>query len=294
MRKRTLKSKLFRLLLLVAIAVGVIAPFTFLTPEQGEEEIVAEPVKVKEEKVEQKTVEQPLHSVNLPDFAAITDVKQKKRAFFNFLKPAIERENERLLSQRAEIVTIKSKVVLEESVSDNELAFIAKLAKQYRVNTSYSLLQQLDELLLKVDIIPTELVLVQAANESAWGTSRFAKIGLNFFGLWCYKPGCGMVPNGRNRGAKHEVAAFQSVDEAVVKYIRNINTHGPYNVFRAIRADLRAHEDTLRPEVLTAGLIPYSQRGTDYVIELNEMLRHNAAYFEPETKVIVIQKGVTQ
>ena len=42
---------------------------------------------------------------------------------------------------------------------------------------------------------------MQAANESAWGTSRFARIGLNFFGQWCYSKGCGMVPKRRNTGA---------------------------------------------------------------------------------------------
>ncbi|MFM9673737.1 glucosaminidase domain-containing protein, partial [Streptomyces galilaeus] len=79
--------------------------------------------------------------------------------------------------------------------------------------------------LRRVDIIPKELALMQAANESAWGTSRFARIGLNFFGQWCYSQGCGMIPNRRNSGAAHEVAAFKSVRDAVSSYFKNINTH---------------------------------------------------------------------
>jgi Bax protein len=127
--------------------------------------------------------------------------------------------------------------------------------------------------------VPVPLVLVQAANESAWGTSRFARIGLNYFGIWCYRKGCGMVPNGRTVGAIHEVAAFQSVDKAVASYFKNINTHNAYMIFRTIRAQLRAQNQPLIPKVLATGLIPYSERGVDYVIDINTMLRQNQAFF---------------
>ena len=140
-------------------------------------------------------------------------------------------------------------------------------------------------MLVRVDIIPTSLVLVQAANESAWGTSRFARIGLNFFGIWCYRTGCGMVPGGRNTGAKHEVAAFQSVDAAVSGYFNNINKHNAYHVFRTIRAELRAQDQPLDAEILATGLLPYSERGAQYVLDLTDMLRHNQRYFiKPSTE----------
>ena len=51
-----------------------------------------------------------------------------------------------------------------------------------------------NEMLKRVDIIPISLVLAQAANESSWGESRFAKKGNNYFGMWCYTPKCGIVP----------------------------------------------------------------------------------------------------
>ena len=46
-----------------------------------------------------------------------------------------------------------------------------------------------NELMLRVDVLPVSLALAQAANESAWGTSRFALQGNNIFGQWCYEPG---------------------------------------------------------------------------------------------------------
>ena len=270
------KQRLIALIFITSIFVGVIAPFTFLPVPVKES--IPEPV-VPEKTIEViKAVEQPLHNVTLPDFAKIRDVKEKKRQFFAFIRPAVIAENERILALRAEVERLIAQLTLEQPFSEQEHRFVTDLSKQYRVSKKFSLLRKLYELQLKIDIIPPALVLVQAANESAWGTSRFARIGLNFFGVWCYKKGCGMVPKGRNVGAKHEVAAYSSVEQGVARYLKNINTNSAYMVFRTIRGQLREQNQPLSPEILATGLIPYSERGTDYVLELTEMIRHNRSY----------------
>ncbi len=272
------KQRLLGFLFLALLGIGLIAPFTFL-PVQVKEQ--APVVTVEEPKIIPKVVkviEQPLHDVILPDFASIRDVKEKKKQFFAFIKPAILAENESILTLRNEVERLIAQLTLEQPFTEQEHTFVADLSKQYRVSKKFSLLRQLYELQLKVDVIPPALILVQAANESAWGTSRFARIGLNFFGVWCYKKGCGMVPSGRNVGAKHEVAAYSSVKQGVSRYLKNINTNSAYMVFRTIRGQLREQDQPLSPEILATGLIPYSERGTDYVLELTEMIRHNRRY----------------
>lgn len=272
---------LIKSLLLLVVIGCLLAPFTFLKPMVKDEVIVTEVKKVIKEEpkpVVKKVVEKPLHKVNLPNFAAIKDVKSKKKQFFDFLRPAVERENAKLLVLRANIESWLEKKSLGLSLSDEELQHLASLVTRYRVNKKASVLQQVNDLLVKVDIVPTALVLVQAANESAWGTSRFSRIGLNFFGIWCYREGCGMIPSGRNKGAKHEVEAFQSVDEAVARYFYNLNSNNAYRVLRTIRFELRSQNQPINPEILATGLLPYSERGADYVIEITKMLRHNQVY----------------
>ncbi|MDP7591977.1 MAG: glucosaminidase domain-containing protein [Litorilituus sp.] len=268
---------------LVVILACLLAPFTFLKPKPTNKSVV-EGINYLIEKsnkpVVNKSVEKPLHQVNLPNFAAIRDVKAKKQQFFDFLRPAVERENAKLLILRASLELWLEKKSLGLSLSDEELQALATLVNRYRVNKKGSVLQQVNELLIKVDIVPTALVLVQAANESAWGTSRFARVGLNFFGIWCYREGCGMIPAGRNKGAKHEVAAFKSVDEAVARYFYNLNSNNAYRVLRNIRFELRSQNQPINPEVLATGLLPYSERGSDYVIEITKMLRHNQVYLK--------------
>lgn len=275
-------SILIKMELLLLLAILLLAPFTFLKPKIADktiDELSSEKtVKNKQKIVVKKKLEQPLHDVILPNFAAILDIQTKKEKFFNFMKPAVVKQNNKLLKTRKKINTWIEHISLELPLSEQEHQELSGLVKKYRVNKNASTLAQLNALLLRVDIIPMSLVLVQAANESAWGTSRFSRIGLNFFGIWCYQQGCGMVPNGRDTGAKHEVAAFDSLDEAVTRYYNNINSHNAYRVFRTIRFELRSQEQELNPEILATGLLAYSERGVGYVMDITKMLRQNQQY----------------
>jgi Bax protein len=275
---------LTRFILVAALVTAIVAPFTFLIPKTvvivsavGVVPTALEVVVPIIEKV--KIIEKPLHQIKLPDFAAIYDIPTKKREFFAFIRPAIEDKNNELSADRTKLEYWQGQISLGLGLTEEEQSSLQRFIKVYRINKEASTLQQIDDLLVRVDIIPTSLVLVQAANESAWGTSRFARVGLNFFGIWCYKTGCGMVPSGRNTGAKHEVAAFQNVNAAVSGYFNNINKHNAYHMFRTIRAELRAKDQPLDASILATGLLPYSERGAEYVLDITDMLRHNQRYF---------------
>jgi Bax protein len=286
-----LVSLLCRSLLVAILAIAVIAPFTFLVPKplvlNKELPKIEVPIKPEMSDADQKTLvklpvninEKALHNIKIPDFAAIKDIPTKKRKFFAFLLPAITANNNKLITQRKKLALWHQQVSLGKGVTEEQDLLLRSWAKQYRINNNGSTLHVIEALLQRVDIIPSELVLVQAANESAWGTSRFAKIGLNFFGIWCYQKGCGMVPKNRNAGANHEVASFKSVEASVAGYFNTINKHNAYQLLRTLRADLRAKNQTLDPQVLASGLIHYSERGKEYVLDITDMLRQNQRYF---------------
>ena len=225
-----------------------------------------------------KKKEKPLHNVDLPNFNDFTDVKEKKHAFFDFISVHVEAENEKILKQRAVLEMARMMVEFNEPLNKKQTKEVKEILNSYKLPETINN-ESLTQALRRVDIIPKELALIQAAKESAWGTSRFARIGLNFFGQWCYKKGCGMVPSRRNTGAAHEVAAFQSVRQGVASYFKNLNTHAAYKDLRTIRADLRRQQKPLAANKLTYGLMSYSERGEEYIKELNQMIKHNKAYF---------------
>jgi Bax protein len=215
----------------------------------------------------------------VPNFAAIKDVKQKKRAFFSYIRPHVLAMNEKIKQQRATIIAIHTTWKKTPQLSEEEQAKFMKIADRYHVDLTLPFNQIYAELIKRVDVIPAELVLVQAANESAWGTSRFAKQGKNFFGIWCYKKGCGIVPKKRNKGAVHEVAKFDTVAQCIEHYFFNLNTHGFYKDFRQLRFKLRQKGEPITADKLAAGLKNYSERRQAYVDELRAMIRHNKPYF---------------
>jgi Bax protein len=210
----------------------------------------------------------------VPDFAAITDARKKKVAFFAYLRPEVEKQNDYLLSLRHYLQTLQR----QAQISDDDQERIDWLTEEYRVDSDVALEQTIAQLLVKIDIVPVELVLMQAANESAWGTSRFAQEGYNFFGLWCYREGCGFVPLRRNTGAVHEVAKFKNLSRATYTYMRNLNRHDAYKELRHIRQSLRDAQMPISGIALAEGLMNYSERGEAYVEELQNMMRYNEEY----------------
>lgn len=227
--------------------------------------------------------EKPINAVldtPLPNFKAIENVQEKKVAFFQYLLPEVERQNDYILSLRLTIKAIKDDYTTSGVLTDYQSQQMSWLTSEYRVDSELPLDRQFTLLLMRIDIIPEELVLVQAANESAWGTSRFAQQGFNFFGLWCFKRGCGFVPRQRDEGADHEVAKFSNLSHATYTYIRNLNRHPAYKHLREIRANLRRHQKPVTGIALSEGLMQYSERGEDYIEELQQMIRFNKEFID--------------
>lgn len=217
---------------------------------------------------------------DLPDFMSMTDVTEKKEEFFRFLLPMVEAENIRILHDRAYLKAIY------ERFKNNELTAADKKQLEewidyYRLEDDIEIDENLFGLLKRrIDIIPEMMVLVQAANESGWGTSRFSRKGLNLFGQWCYSKGCGLVPRGRDEGGRHEVAQFDSVNASVKSYMRNINTHGAYLDLRLLREQKRIDNADILAKDLITGLSSYSERGEEYIDELRAMIRINRPIVE--------------
>ncbi|WP_199608627.1 glucosaminidase domain-containing protein [Flocculibacter collagenilyticus] len=228
--------------------------------------------------IEQVEIPKPLNIKTLPNFATIRDVKEKKRAFFNFLKPMVKRQNLITKDTRQKLKILKYKLSSGVQLRQFEIDKFYEIAKTYKVKKPKPTLEYVEQLLRRVDVIPQEIVLMQAANESAWGTSRFAKQGLNLFGQWCYRPGCGIVPTGRPDDKTYEVAKYNTIDESVRRYFINLNTNMAYKGLRDKRAELRAANEKLKATELVKGLTSYSSRGNAYVEEITQMIRTNKSY----------------
>jgi len=208
----------------------------------------------------------------MPDFSRLDDVQSKKEAFFRWLTPYIEQENRRIEKLRQQILLLKE----EGQLDDAQWQWLLDTAAEYDVVPADPNSDDFWKTLLqRVDVVPVSLALAQAANESGWGTSRFAQLGKNLFGQWCFRQGCGIVPANRSPGQYHEVRKFTSVADSISSYLHNLNTHRAFEALRKLRATLRNNRQALSGSWLAGGLQHYSAQGETYIERIRAIITFN-------------------
>lgn len=211
----------------------------------------------------------------VPDLASVENAEERKQRFIEYLHPFIQNANGAVERRRARLLAIAARHETHGAISRANRWWLAKQARAYGIDVEDPV-GRLEELLVRTDIVPPSLALSQAAIESGWGTSRFAVEGNNLFGHWCFTEGCGMVPDRRPAGARHEVATFRGTGRAVERYLHNLNTHEAYAPLRELRAAARRDDRPLSGPELAAGLSRYSERGEPYVRDVRIVIRANS------------------
>ncbi len=213
----------------------------------------------------------------VPDFESLVAGPERKAEFFAFMRPLLESQNAQVQEDRDRLL---------ELAGQGQPGYFAQrwldvMAARYAVPTEDEDGNPLDHetvisnLLTRVDVVPVPLSLAQAAKESGWGTSRFAREGNNYFGEWCFTAGCGIVPGARAKGRTHEVKAFKTPADSVASYLQNINTHRSYKSFRESRKVQRDRQAPLSSMQLAEELSQYSERREAYVQEIKQLIISN-------------------
>lgn len=193
------------------------------------------------------------------DYYKIKDVNKQKESFVKILYPLILKEERKIRRERAFVKAFFSHFTEDGIANPEAMAKLAKIAKKYRVKSLYDK----KEYLKRIDTIPVSLVLAQAAIESNWGKSRFAREANNLFGEWTWGKR-GIVPKNRPEGERYKIRIFSSLEESIASYMRNLNRHWAYEEFREARAAARQEGITFTGFVAAVYLKRYSQMGERY------------------------------
>jgi Bax protein len=199
------------------------------------------------------------------------EVRVKKEIFFRLLAPLILRSNELIRQDRDRLMSFVAG-------ADTDTGWVSDLAVRYRVTDSPEAEvspEQLRELINRVDIMPSSLAMAQTAEESGWGTSRFADQGNAMFGQWAWGENAIKPEQQRAGKGNYGIAAFDSPQDSVSGYMLNINTHRAYTPLRTKRAEMRASGLAPTGVALAPTLLNYSERGQHYVDTLNSIMSYN-------------------
>ena len=212
-----------------------------------------------------------LYIKQLPaDIADIVSVKTRKRVFIKAILPVVLHVNEDILAARDQLVELQGILDSGMSLNDDQRKWLYDMADRYEANP-----YDWDSLMARVDIIPPSLAIAQAAEESGWGTSRFAREGNALFGQYTFAAGNGMLPEERASGRQHRIRTYSSLVEGVRSYMHNLNYHWAYGEFRNARKWLRDHSKPIDGDKLAGELLRYSERGAKYVKTLRIIIRAN-------------------
>jgi len=204
------------------------------------------------------------------DLSAVAENSERKEIFFRTMLPLVLQANEEISTDRRRLWRLRYQTRLGQKAGPADRLWLQVMSEIYRVKRG-----DIDALLGRIDIVPPSLALAQAAEESGWGTSRFAREGNAMFGQWTYSGNNGLVPDDRDEGATHQVRAFGSLIDSVRAYALNLNSHRAYRNFRSRRAALRRSGAPIDGRDLAGNLNRYSQRGEAYVSALRGLIDTN-------------------
>ena len=215
----------------------------------------------------------PLILNKLPeDLASVQSTGKRQELFVRALLPIVLIENRRIREQRE-----LAKLLLEgdQPVEGSSMhIWLKNLAHKLRVRGDLKNPKVISRILNRLDVIPPDLALAQAAIETGWGTSRFALEGNSLFGQWTYKSNGGLIPSDRDSSENHLVASFPDLRTSVRSYMRNLNTGSAYKEFRFARSKFRADNKPLDAVQLASYLDRYSERGELYTAEVQKLIKN--------------------
>ena len=199
----------------------------------------------------------------------------KKINFIQKLLPIIAFENQKILIDRNRLIELKKYIIINKTLKAEDISYLKIISKKYLIDTSNKhKIDLIEELLVSVNIIPNSIVLAQAANESGWGSSRFATEYNALFGEYTYDENQGIIPNEREIGKKHLIRNFSSIDKSVQSYFKNINTHYAYQKFRDLRNQAHINDSNQIIKILTQALDVYAE-DKSYVKTINSIIDTN-------------------
>ena len=200
---------------------------------------------------------------------------KKKIKFIETLLPLISYQNQKIIVERKRLFEIYDYLDVQKTLHKDDIIFLKNIAKKYLINSKNKhKIDLVEELLQSVDIIPNSIVLAQAANESGWGSSRFAKEHNALFGQYTYDEKNGVIPLRRDKGKRYLIRYFSSIDKSVESYFKNINTHYAYEKFRQIRSEMNKNNLGLNIKLLTQHLDVYA-KDEFYVETINSIIETN-------------------
>lgn len=211
------------------------------------------------------TLDQGANAIKITQAKEFEQIKNKgkKQVFIEVLIPIIDNIKADINKERDYVETLLGK----EKLDDKEKEYLEEMYSKYNVKSS-----KVDDLLNKMIIPPTSLILAQASLESGWGRSKVAVEGNNLFGM---RSTLKDPTRAVKVGAKDFYKKYDTIEASVKDYIMTLSRHKSYV---HLRGAINSGKDSIELVKLLGNYSEvknvYEQRLTQ-IIQKNDLQKHD-------------------
>ncbi len=198
----------------------------------------------------------------------------QRQAFISEMGAAIDLVNASVQEQRLFALDAQQRLAHGDPLEPVDLQWLQRMAQHLGLpplpdakNAAWW-----QELLLRVDVVPRELLLAQAVLHSQWGSTDEAERSNRYFPPACAPSEC------REDELKEP---FISKEAAVAAQLQAINSHDNYQLLRQLRAQMRRASGEPAASELLPGLLPVARRGNTELVQLRQLMGELAPLTAP-------------
>lgn len=184
--------------------------------------------------------------------------------FYEMMLPVILKANETLAAERERLMRLKREFDDTGDLSAQSMDELREWVKRYDVKPSDDLDTLFNSLIPRVDGVTPTLLLTMAAQDSGFGTSRYAREYNAVFNQRDWD-GRGAVPDeAQKEGPQYRIKVFNSLYDAVISQIHYLNTNGYFENYRIAREKYRRSNNPMRGYSIAHLLINFPYKTFKY------------------------------
>lgn len=212
------------------------------------------------------------------DFNEIKEQKYRNELFIRILAPLALKINEELSNERASLLRLERSFQHNNSLSEYETNQLEGLAAKYdyftRIKGTARIAEQIDQLKIRVNIVPPSILIAAAAMESNWGFSRVAQQANSLYKEKVWYTDEGLEPL-ENKEDGYRFKIFNSLIESMRSFALTFNSNIAY--FNAWNARMAAID---RQKNLIGESIAYSLSHASNLPNFVGILDYTTAFYD--------------
>lgn len=183
------------------------------------------------------------------DFSKIEKQKYRNELFIRILAPLALKINEEISNERASLLRLERSFKRNNTLSEDEISRLESFATKYdyftRIKGNERIAEQIDQLKIRINVVPPSILIAAAAMETNWGFSRIAQQANSLYKEKVWYTDEGLEPL-ENKDDGYRFKIFNSLIESMRSFALTFNSNIAYfNAWNARSAAINRQKNLI-------------------------------------------------